>query len=89
VDPENIEAIKGWSTPTNVIEIKSCMGLAGCYKIFIEGFSKIAHTITSLHKKGVKFQWTVECEKSFQHFNHLLTNAHILRFADPNEDFIV
>jgi hypothetical protein len=43
------------------------MGLAGYYRIFIEGFSKIAHPITSLQKKGVKFEWTSECEESFQH----------------------
>jgi hypothetical protein len=43
------------------------MGLAGYYMIFIAGFSKIAHSITSLKKKGVKFQWSVECENNFQH----------------------
>jgi hypothetical protein len=34
------------------------MGLAGYYKRFIEGFSKIAHPITYLQKKGVIFEWT-------------------------------
>jgi hypothetical protein len=41
VDPENIEAIRGWSVPKNVIEVISLKGLAGYYSIFIEGFSKI------------------------------------------------
>jgi hypothetical protein len=89
VDPENIESIRGWSAPKNVTKVKSFMGLAGYYKIFIEVFSKIAHPITSLQKKGVKFQWTVKCEKSFQHLKHLLPNAPILRIADPSEDFII
>jgi hypothetical protein len=65
------------------------MGLAGYYKIFIEGFSKIACPITSLQRKGVKFQWTLDCEKSFQHLKQLLTSAPVLRIAYPNEDFIV
>jgi hypothetical protein len=65
------------------------MGLAGYYRRFIEGFSKIAHPITSLQKKGVKFQWTLDCEKSFQHLKQLLTSSPILRMEDPNEDFIV
>jgi hypothetical protein len=65
------------------------MGLAGYYRIFIEGFSKIAHPITSLQKKGVKFQWTSVCERSFLHLKHFLTSATILIFVDPNEDFIV
>jgi hypothetical protein len=67
VDPEKIEAIKGWIAPKNVIEFRSFMGLAGYYKRFIAGFSRIAHPITSLQRKGVKFQWTTECEKRFHH----------------------
>jgi hypothetical protein len=65
------------------------MGLARYYRIFIEGFSKIAHPITSFQNKGVNFQWTLDSKKSFQHLNHLLTSAPILRIVDPNEDFIV
>jgi hypothetical protein len=89
VDPEKIEVIIGWSVPKNVTELRSFIGLAGYYRIFIEEFSKIAHPITSLQKKGVKFQGTLDCEKSFQHLKQLLTSAPILRIADPNEDFIV
>jgi hypothetical protein len=37
----------------------------------------------------VKFQWTVECEKSFWHLKQLLTSAQILRISYPNEDFII
>jgi hypothetical protein len=89
VDPEKIEAFREWSAPKNVTDLRSFMGIAGYYKIFIEGFSKITHPITSLQRKGVKFQWTLVCERSFQHLKQLLTSAPILRIADPNEDFIV
>ena len=65
------------------------MGLVGYYRKFIEGFSKIAHLITSLQNKGVKFHWTLDCEKSFQHLKKLLPSAPILRIANPNEEFIV
>ena len=36
VDPKKIESIRGWSAPNNVTEVKSFMGLAGYYSIFIE-----------------------------------------------------
>jgi hypothetical protein len=55
VDLEKIEAIREWSVPKNVTEVRSFMGLVGYYRRFIEGFSKISHLITSLQKKGVKF----------------------------------
>jgi hypothetical protein len=89
VDPEKIEAIREWSAPKNVIEVRSFMGIAGCYIRFFEGFSNISHPITSLQRKGVKFLWTLDCEKSFQHLKQLLTSAPILRIVDPNEDFSV
>jgi hypothetical protein len=55
VDPKKIEAIRECSVPKNVTKVRSFMGLARYYRIFIEVFSKIAHPITSLQKKGVKF----------------------------------
>jgi hypothetical protein len=89
VEPQKIEVIREWLAPNNVIEVKSFMGLAGYYKRFIVGFSRIANPITSLQRKGKKFQWTKEYERSFQKLKQLLTSAPILRIADPNEDLIV
>ena len=65
VDPKNIEAIRECSALKNVTEVRSFMGLAGYYRRFIEVFSKIAHPITSLQKKGVRFEWTSDYETSF------------------------
>jgi hypothetical protein len=42
-----------------------------------------------LQKKGVKFEWTFECEEIFQHLKNLLTSAPILKIFYPNEDFLV
>jgi len=58
VDRSKIEAIKEWLILRNVTDVRSFTGLAGYYRRFIEGFSKIAHPITSLQRKGVKFEWT-------------------------------
>jgi hypothetical protein len=89
VGPKKIEAIREWLAPNNVTEVRSFMGLVGYYRRFIEVFSRIAHPITSLQNKGVKFQWTLDCEKSSQHLKQLLTSAPILRIVDPNEYFII
>jgi hypothetical protein len=52
VDPKKIKDIEGWPTPRNVVEVRSFTGIAGYLRRFIEGFSKIAYSITSLEKKG-------------------------------------
>jgi hypothetical protein len=55
VDPEKIKAIMEWPVPKDVANIRSFMGITGYYRRFIEGFSKITYPITSLQKKGIKF----------------------------------
>ena len=43
--------------------------------------------ITSLQKKGNKFEWIQKCEDSFRKLKTLSTTAPILRIVDPNRDF--
>ena len=50
----------------NVTEVKSFIGLVGYYRRFVKGFSKVAHPITYLQKKGVRFEWKPKHEESFQ-----------------------
>jgi hypothetical protein len=44
----------------NAHEVRSFMGLAGYYRRFGEGFSKIAKPATTLQCKGVRYEWTEE-----------------------------
>ena len=83
VDPKKIEAVLRWERPTNVTEIRSFLGLAGYYRRFIEGFSTIASPMTRLTRKEVKFEWSKECETSFQELKSRLTSAPVL--ALPKE----
>ena len=89
VDPSKIRAIMEWPTPTNVTEVRSFMGLASYYRRFVAGFSRLAHPITSLQRKGHKFQWIEQCERAFQELKRALTSAPILAVPDPSRDFFV
>ena len=88
VDLKKIEAIMNWPTPKNVKNLRSFMGLVGYYRRLIEGFSKVAHPVTSLQKKGIKFEWTNKYEESFQLLKELLTSAPILKIVDPKRDLV-
>ena len=65
MDLEKIRAIMEWEAPRNVDEVKSFMGLSGYYRMFIRSFLQIPYPITSLQRKGKKFEWTEECVASF------------------------
>ena len=87
VDPQKVEVVAGWEQPTTVIEVRSFLGLAGYYRIFIEGFSKIAGPLHCLTRKGVKFEWTDRCEGSFQTLKEKLTSVPVLTLPEGNEGF--
>ena len=55
VDPSKVEAVLQWEAPRSVTEIRSFLGLAGYYRRFIEGFSKLALPLTQLTCKGKSF----------------------------------
>ncbi|GJW13012.1 putative reverse transcriptase domain-containing protein [Tanacetum coccineum] len=64
-------------------------GLAGYYRRFIEGFSKIAKPMTKLTQKKVKFEWGDKQETAFQLLKQKLCSAPILALPEGSEDFIV
>jgi len=83
VDPSKVEAVSQWETPKSVIEIRSFLGLAGYYRRFIEGFSKLALLITQLKCKGKSFVWDVHCVNSFNELKKRLTTAPVLICRSP------
>ncbi|GJT30540.1 putative reverse transcriptase domain-containing protein [Tanacetum coccineum] len=88
VDPAKIESIKDWASPKSPTEIRQFLGLAGYYRRFIEGFSKIAKPMTKLTQKKVKFEWGDKQEAAFQLLKQKLCSAPILALPEGSEDFI-
>ncbi|GJR48173.1 putative reverse transcriptase domain-containing protein [Tanacetum coccineum] len=78
VDPAKIESIKDWTSPKSPTEIRQFLGLAGYYRRFIEGFSKIAKPMTKLTQKKVKFEWGDKQEAAFQLLKQKLCSAQSL-----------
>ncbi|GJW90925.1 putative reverse transcriptase domain-containing protein [Tanacetum coccineum] len=89
VDPAKIESIKDWASPKTPTEIRQFLGLAGYYRRFIEGFSKIAKSMTKLTQKGIKFDWGEKEENAFQLIKQKLCSAPILALPEGSKDFVV
>jgi hypothetical protein len=66
VDPGKVKDVLNWVPPATVSEIQSFLGLAGYYRRFIKDFSKIAKAMTKLLEKNKAFEWTKDCQASFE-----------------------
>ncbi|GJZ43879.1 putative reverse transcriptase domain-containing protein [Tanacetum coccineum] len=82
--PAKVYAIgrEGTNPDSNVVT-----GLAGYYRRFIEGFSKITNSMTKLTQKGVKFDWG-DKQEAAQLLKQKLCSAPILDLPEGREDFI-
>jgi hypothetical protein len=89
VDPRKVTAILDWNAPKDVRGIKSFIGMAGYYRRFIEGFSKIARPMTALLAKKIEFKWTPACQKSFETLKEKLTMAPVLILPDVHKPYSV
>nr|KYP39816.1 Transposon Ty3-I Gag-Pol polyprotein [Cajanus cajan] len=65
------------------------VGLAGYYRRFIEGFSRIVAPLTQLTRKEQPFIWTDACERSFEELKRRLTTSPVLVLPDSGEPFDV
>ncbi|GJS32074.1 putative reverse transcriptase domain-containing protein [Tanacetum coccineum] len=87
MDPSKVEAITKWPRPTTVTEVRSFLGLAGYYRRFVEGFSRLALPLTQLMRKGEKFVWTDERQESFEELKRRLVSAPILTLPSGSGGF--
>jgi hypothetical protein len=89
VDPQKVQAVVNWDRPHNVSEVRSFLGMAGYYRRFVEGFSKIAIPLTQLTHKQTKFKWSDACESSFQELKDRLVSAPILALPTEGQGYVV
>ncbi|GJT56438.1 putative reverse transcriptase domain-containing protein [Tanacetum coccineum] len=71
VDPAKIESIKDWESPKTPTEIRQFLGLAGYYRRFIEGFSKIANAPILALPEGSE-DFVVYCDASHKGLGDVL-----------------
>ena len=87
--PEKLEAIRTMPRPKTAKEVKQFLGLIGYYRKFVPRFSDLSRPLTCLTRHDAKFEWTQQCQKSFDHLRDLLMQYPILRYPDPKRGYTV
>lgn len=91
-DPEKVESILNFPTPSNKKEVKRFLGTASWYRRFIPHFSTVAgplNKLTSNKKNAPAFQWTAEADKAFLELKTKLVQAPVLACPNFNYPFDV
>ena len=81
--PGKLDSIRNMKAPRNAREIKQFLGLAGYYRKFVPRFSDLSRPLTRLTRKDTPFEWSTQCEHSFQALKDALCEQPILRHPEP------
>ena len=89
VDEDKIKAIQDWPEPRDVKELRAFLGLAGYYRKFVPGFSKVALPLTLLLQSETAFAMQQPQQQAFRALKHLLSHTPVLAIADVNRPLVV
>ena len=70
-DPKKVEAVKNWTVPKSVKDVRSFLGFTNYYRRFIRGYAKVAKPLNTLvsgnnaNCKKAPIEWTDECQVTF------------------------
>ena len=99
-DPEKVDKIQNWPTPTTPEKVRQFLGFAGYYRKFVKDFSKIARPLSELMPKsaskksaakqraeGVAWKWGSAQEEAFSELKRRLCSPPILAYPDFTKPF--
>ena len=92
-DPKKIEAVKNWTLPRTVMDVRSFLGFTNHYRRFIQSYAKVAQPLNALilgdnanHKKSL-VKWNSDCQQAFDQLKDLCTKTPILAYTDYKKPF--
>lgn len=92
--PEKVEAIKTFTKPTIVKDLRRFIQMVNFYRRFLDGAAQIQDVLQTLIPGNVKndkrpIQWTAEGEKAFNDFKDKLCNATLLAYPAENATLVL
>ena len=92
-DPKKVEAVKNWTVPKTVTDVRSFLGFTNYYRRFIRGYANVAKPLNTLvsgnnaNRKKAPIEWTDECQVAFDKLKELCTSTPVLAYANYKKPF--
>ena len=77
-DPKKVQTVKNFPRPEDANALRSFIGMATYSSRFIKNYSIITASLRELLKKGVKWNWTVNHDKTFHKIKSELSSETII-----------
>ncbi|XP_055604705.1 uncharacterized protein K02A2.6-like [Uranotaenia lowii] len=87
--PAKTRAISEMPAPTNVSQLRSYLGAINYYGRFVGQIKELRAPLDRLLKKDASWEWTPECQSSFDRFKSILQSDLLLTHFDPRKEIIV
>ena len=92
INDDRKEAIQRLEPPKTVKETQKVLGFFGYNRKFVRRYSEISKPLYALLQKGKKFEWTRECQESFDNLKAAISSSETLCFPevhDPHDSYEV
>jgi hypothetical protein len=89
VDPNQIQVIRDWPSPTTLTDLQIFLGLANFYLRFMLGFSHIAWALDQVTRGGGKknFVWGLSQQQAFDDLKQRLCSSPVILLPDLQQPF--
>ena len=85
--PKKVEAILRLKEPQNVRQLRHFLGMVNYYRDMWRRRSHLLAPMTALLSKKVKWNWTQECQESFDEIKRVISQETLLAFPDFTKTF--
>lgn len=89
INPENVQTIKKWPTPTKKKDVESFLGFMNYHRDYIPKYAKIALPLHEIAKPKAPFDWQKKHQLAFYAMKTALIDAVILNYPNSVNTFIL
>ena len=86
---DKLQAIKSLDAPTNITELKRCLGMINYLGRFVKNLATILQPMNALLRRDSVWRWDVSQQQAFEKAKEVITSSPVLSFFDPNKPTVL